>query len=84
MIPLLERISLFIDMKKKIINHKIMEYNSMFHYNVVANGFLRFDFSNAPKRTSLNFQYLDFYILYMPQFYPFMVVKCPEVDIICI
>ena len=44
----------------EIINHKIMEYNSMFHYNVVANGFLRFDFSNAPKRTSLNFQYLDY------------------------
>ena len=35
-----------------LVNHKITEYNSMFHYNVVANGNIRFDFRNTPKRSS--------------------------------
>jgi len=42
------------------VHHKITEYNSMFHYNVIANGNILFNFNNSPKRSSLNFQYLDY------------------------
>ena len=45
---------------KELVNQEITEYNSVFHYNVISNDNFRFDFRKTPKRSSFNFQYLDF------------------------
>ena len=40
--------------------HKINEYNSMFHYKINYSGYMRFDFTQTPKRNAFYFQYLDY------------------------
>jgi len=40
--------------------HYVNEYNSMIHYNIDTNGYLKFNFAETPKRTALNIQYIDY------------------------